>query len=103
MTPLDNDSRFGNWRTRVRLLCPACIEEFVVMDLDKFLYRARFLWRLLLININEVATKQKLFGTLAIITSHESTIQDMDDKGAAPDFYFGCIGSIRVLLSAYTN
>jgi hypothetical protein len=37
-------------------------EEFVVADIDKFLSRAKFLWRLLMMNIDDSRTKQKAVG-----------------------------------------
>jgi len=91
MTPLDNSSRHRYGKIRIRLRCPACTEEFVIVDIDKFLYRAKFLWRLLLMNVNDGHIKQKLWGTLAIINSHERIIQEMRDTGIATDFCFRCI------------
>jgi hypothetical protein len=94
MTSLDDSSRSRYEKTRVRLYCPACTEEFVVADIDKFLSRAKFLWRLLMMNIDDGRTKQKLWGTLAIINSHEGIIQDMRNAGLATDFCFRCIADL---------
>jgi hypothetical protein len=94
MTSLDDSSRSRYEKTRVRLRCPACTEEFVVADIDKFLSRTKFLWRLLMMNINDSHTKQKLWGTLAIINSHEGIVQDMQNTGLATVFCFSCIADL---------
>ncbi len=94
MTSLDDSSRSCYEKTRVRLYCPACTEEFVVADIDEFLSRAKFLWRLLMMNIDDSHTKQELWGTLAIINSHEGIIQDMRNTGLATDFCFRCIADL---------
>ena len=94
MTSLDDSSRSRYEKTRVRLHCPACTEEFVVADIDKFLSRTKFLWRLLMMNINDSHTKQKLWGTLAIINSHEGIVHDMQNTGLATVFCFSCIADL---------
>ena len=94
MTSLNDPSRSRYEKIRVRLCCPACTEEFIVADIDKFLTRAKFMWRLLMMNINDGNTKQKLWGTLAIINSHEGIIQDMQNTGLAFDFCFRCIADL---------
>jgi hypothetical protein len=47
-----------------------------------------------MMNINDSHTKQKLWGTLAIINSHEGIIQDMQNTGLATDFCFRCIADL---------
>ena len=47
-----------------------------------------------MMNIDDSHTKQELWGTLAIINSHEGIIQDMRNTGLATDFCFRCIADL---------